>query len=347
MKILILILAFSPILFAKSKLPVVATKQSTENLKFLSFDGKFTYYQRRSGSLLFSSNYKVIEVVKGKIGSHYALISSKDRKKIAFTKNDNFHTYLSTRPVSEIYSMNYGGSKATLIGKGTTPKLHLNDEWLSFFDPYKKELTFNNLTNKSLSFSTQINNKINPYFIPEVIMISTSEILYTDLNLNGIAGIVKIDRKKKEKKYIYNLSTVDHKIELCLSDNNLYYASFPLNSSAKASWIKSFNLKDWSRFEQAQTVYESFKSDIGHLKCNIKDQNIFFVQDQTTESGKTAFEIVQYNVLDKKTKILSDLKYATDFINMDGSLLIPFQGNIYIGLGSNYDINDKLRDEEK
>ena len=42
---------------AKIVLPELLAKQAVSNIRYLSQDGKFTYYQKRSGSLLFSSNY--------------------------------------------------------------------------------------------------------------------------------------------------------------------------------------------------------------------------------------------------------------------------------------------------
>ena len=53
------LLLFSVRAMPEIELPEISTKQAISNLRFISKDGKFTYYQRRSGSLLLSTNLKV------------------------------------------------------------------------------------------------------------------------------------------------------------------------------------------------------------------------------------------------------------------------------------------------
>ena len=43
-------------------LPVLKTKQSLNNIRFISSDGKLTYFQRRSGDLQLSKNYLNYEI---------------------------------------------------------------------------------------------------------------------------------------------------------------------------------------------------------------------------------------------------------------------------------------------
>ena len=89
-----LTLVFSTSLQAKIVLPELLAKQAVTNIRFLSQDGKFTYYQKRSGSLLFSSNYKVIEMIKGQIGTQYTVIGTPARKKIIVMQMKVFITFI-------------------------------------------------------------------------------------------------------------------------------------------------------------------------------------------------------------------------------------------------------------
>ena len=46
----------------------------------------------------------------------------------------------------------------------------------------------------------------------------------------------------------------------------------------------------------------------------------------------------------KKVKVLSDLKFATDFLNMDGRLIIPHRGKVFVVFGENNLANvDRLK----
>ena len=88
---------------SKIILPELLTKQAVSNIRFLSQDGKFTYYQKRSGSLLFSTNYKVQEVIKGEIGAEYTLFTTPNRFKIAVAQNNNYQNFISLRAKQNIY----------------------------------------------------------------------------------------------------------------------------------------------------------------------------------------------------------------------------------------------------
>ena len=99
-------------------LPELLAKQAVNNIRFLTKDGKFTYYQKRSGSLIFSTNYKVQEIIKSEIGTTYTLFGSSSRKKIIILQNPNFHNFLSIRAKEKIYIVNYGENVPVEVGMG-------------------------------------------------------------------------------------------------------------------------------------------------------------------------------------------------------------------------------------
>ncbi|MBC7713366.1 MAG: hypothetical protein H7177_08505, partial [Rhizobacter sp.] len=184
----------STIAQAKIVLPELLAKQAVSNIRYLSQDGKFTYYQKRSGSLLFSSNYKVFEMIKGEIGTQYTVIGTPARKKIIVMQNEAFHTFYSLRAKEKIFLVDFGDTTLKEMGKGSSAKLHLNDSWLSYYDYYEKTLYFENTSNTAIKFSIKLNNRINPYFTPQVVMSDDNTVYYTDLSETGAPGLLQFKR---------------------------------------------------------------------------------------------------------------------------------------------------------
>lgn len=317
---------------ANSKLPILATKQSVNNIRFLSSQGKFTYYQRRSGSLLLSTNYKVSELLSAKKGTSYEMVSSPNKKRILITQNKNFHEFLSIRNPKTIYSVDYGEVKTKEIGKGISPAIHLNDTWASFYDSYKRTLFFQNINSESLKFSIKLSNKKNPYFIPQSLMIGSDLILYTDVNKNGFPGVIKYDRKNNKFFPIHKLPSQTTKIEICKYKDSILIGEFGLDTTEKTSIISMLPSIN-TPIEERVILYESTKNDIGNMVCDIKGEFIYFIKNVTSDSGKLLYEAARLNVKSKKIDIISDVSFAHQIINMDGKLLLPYQGKFYVLLG--------------
>ena len=123
---------------ARTILPEFITKQDISNLRFVSHDGKFTYYQRRSGALLVSTNYSVKKILQGKINSNYLVSSTPTRKSLLIVQDESFHSFLSLRKLTKIYTADFDGQNIVLLGEGVNPRLHLSDSKVSYYDPYKK-----------------------------------------------------------------------------------------------------------------------------------------------------------------------------------------------------------------
>lgn len=345
--ILVLLLLISSA-FAKSKLPELATKQAINNLRFLSSDGSFTYYQNREGSLLLSTNYKVQVVLGSEPGTNYQIISSPARRKMIVIQQDSFHKYLSVRQMKNIYKIDFGGQGARKIGIGIDPKLHGEDEWVSVFHPISKSIKFTNLKSNALSFELRIKNSFNPYFTPQVIMPNKNTILYTDLNKEGIPGILYYDKITKETSVIYKGNNPATKLEICMNGENIFLGEFGLDklfSGSSISLLKA-NAIDFSKRE---LLYESPLNDVGNIDCS---SSLLFVKNLKKEKGKLSYELVEFSMETKKTKVLSDINFASHVINMDGVMLLPHLGKYYVVKGnSDFTKTDLLKrkkvDEKK
>jgi hypothetical protein len=318
--------------FGKIILPQLLTKQAINNIRFLSSDGKFTYYQKRSGSLLYSSNYQVHEMLKGPLGTQYNVIASQSRKKMIILQNENYHTFYSMRAMEKIYLANYGEHATKQIGMGSDAKLHVDDNWISYYDFYKKTLTIENTNNSAAKFNIKLNNKKNPYFSPQVVMPDENTVFYTDLGENGSFGIIRYTRNNNTSKLIYNSKTPMIKAELCLHSQQLLVLTSGINFSQEGTSLNQYKLP-FDDIKSGNVLYSSPVNDIGQMICNIDSEKIYFIKNfGTNESVRT--DVTELNVNSKLPKTMSELKTVTSIINMDGTLLALDKGGYFIVKGT-------------
>lgn len=316
---------------AKIILPELLTKQAVNNIRFLSQDGRYTYYQKRSGSLLFSTNYKVQEMIKGEIGTEYTLFATPARKKIAIIQNLNFHNFYSLRAKLNIFLANYGESSAREVGTGISPTLLLGDEWLSYYDPYTKILHFENTINSVLKFSIKLNNKINAYFIPKVAMSDDNTVYYTDLNEDGVVGILEFKRNTSKSELIFKAPSPMVRAEICINQEHLYIGIFGIHFSKNGSSISKvpLPLKDFSKREN---LYSSDLNDLGHIICDLNNDNVMFIKNNSI-NGSHAYDVVSLNLINKKISPLTEQKTISNIVNMDGTLITQEKGKYFIVKG--------------
>lgn len=317
---------------AKIILPELLTKQAISNIRFLSQDGKFTYYQKRSGSLLYSSNYKVHEMIKGQIGTQYTLIGTKARKKIIVMQNESFHTFYSLRSKEKIFLVNFGDTTLREVGLGSSPALHLDDSWISYYDYYLKQLNFVNTANAALKFSLKLNNKINPYFTPQVVMSDENTLYYTDLSETGAVGLLRYQRNLNKAEIIFKANTPMLKAEICLNNDSLILGLFGINFSSEGSTIYKAPLPI-ADFSKREILYNSIVNDIGQLTCDFSKESITFIKNFGTNEHNLT-DLTDLNTKTKSLTTLSEMKTITNIINMDGTLLALDKGKYFIVKGS-------------
>lgn len=318
--------------FGKSQLPELATKQTIENIRFLSRDGKYTLYQQNSGSLYLSTNYKVYELIKGVQNSNYSVIGSMARENLLIEQDQSFQRNYSLIKENKIFILKKGENRAIEIGSGRWAKLHLEDKWVSFLKPYEKTITFKQI-NSGLEFKIKLNYQLNPFFIPEVVMINDNEILYTDLNKDGHSGIIKYNRSQNKFTVFLKVPDINRKIELCRNKDQIFVAEYGLNHSSQKSIIYQIPMNKLD-MGNASIIYESQHNDPGNLICDYTEDSIYFVKNLEKERQRTSYEVVKLQLKDKSYKILSDVIFASHFINMDGNLLLPYLGVYYVLEGS-------------
>lgn len=318
--------------WARSKLPQLATKQSIENIRFLSHDGKYTLYQQNSGSLFLSTNYKVYEIIKGQQFSNYSVISSSARDSLLIEQDLSYQKNYSFYKDNKIFILKRGEDKVREFGEGRWARLHLDDKWISYLKPYERTLVFKQI-NSGLEFKIKLNFRKNPFFIPEVVMINDNEVLYTDLNQDGHTGLIKYNRTSNKFDVALKIPDINRKIELCRNKNELYIADYGLNTNSQKTVIYNLKMNN-IEMSNSKIIYESDNNDPLNMICDLNDESLYFVKNLEKERQRTSYEVVRFNLKDKKFDILSDVVFASQFINMDGNLLLPYLGVYYVLEGS-------------
>lgn len=349
LKISFLILLFLSLkAFSEEELPILFAKQPASYVRFISKDGTYTYYLTRSGSLMLSTNYQSMEVIKGIPGTNYLINSSPTRKMLLITMDQNYLDFMSQREANTVYKMSFGKKDAQKIGYGLDPKLHLEDSWASYFNIQENAINFQNLTSEALRFKIIINNPINPYFIPQVVMLDKETVLFTDLSTTGIPAISIFRRSDKKSKLIFKGTSPFEKIEICLKNDLLVVGHFGFDKSNKGSSIDLIPIKDLQESNK-KNIYKSAKNDIGNLVCDFEKDNIYFIKNYSTNINQV-YEVASLNIDTKEEKKLTSLLNATQILSMDDKLLLSVFGKTYVLAGrSDYqkDLFNKEPDKKK
>lgn len=335
------IMMFSTSTMAKLDLPELITKQAINNIRFIDKSGQFTYYQRKSGMLLLSSNFSSNELISGIPNSNYLIHSSPSRKNIAIEKIDHFLDGNNIRQSHDLYISKFGSKSVEKIGNGVNPRLHLNDQFISYFIPRTKELIIHSLEQRSRKWTIKLLNNVNPYFSPEVIVLNEEEIIYTDINPKGYSAIVYYNTLTKKITTYLKASTPGSKIELCLNDNKLYIGQFRQIENFGESKIDYIDSKTFSLKSQPIGLYTSNLNDTGNLICTANKNSIYFIQtNQTGQRFKN--DLVELDITTKNIKMITQQGDITQAINMDGRIVIPYQGKIFVATN-----NSVKKEEEK
>lgn len=341
---LALVMLFSAQVWA---LPEFKTKQALNKIRFISQDGKVTYYQKNTGEFQLSTNYNFANILKKEKYTQYKVDISASKSRIAIEAIPHFFSDANVLKNNEIYTALYASKKnIQMIGKGTSPKLHLDDQWLSYFDRVQKEIILYNLQTQTQK-KVKILNNINHYFTPEVMMITPNDVLYTDINNQGYYALLLYSFVENKFKTIYKVNYPGQKLEYCAIGDQLYIGEFPFSEVNVTSNIFSMKLIGVNGLKRTTPLYSSDQADIGNLTC-FKDK-LYFIKtiNMNTKLNTKYTEIAQIDLKDNSTKILTKFKYVNQIIPMGGVLLTSFQGKYFLLEGKNDLSTDIIKKENK
>ena len=263
----LVIFAIATASFAKIELSPLITKQTPGRMRYVSNNGKISFYQKRNGSLAFATNFNVSEILTGPSKTYYFVIPGSENKTFLLIKDEFFLTSNSIRNTPKIYAFRPKKKSPQFLGKGISPKIHLFETWASYYNPHQRKIYIKSLVNPILDFSLNINSENDPFFIPEVLVLDNNRVLFTDVNKTGHITLLLFTRSTKKIEILYRPQFPGKRIELCTLKDRLYLGEFPLNGINNGSQISEFNLKFSLDYSKGQIIYESPYSDYGNMIC--------------------------------------------------------------------------------
>jgi hypothetical protein len=312
-----------------AELPRFYTKHSPETLRYISMDGRYAYVQKKAGVLGFVSSFRSVDFLSEKSENDFLVKASRAKARLVIESIPNVHNEMSLIKNHKLYVVDYGNTQVREVGFGRGAKLHLKDEWVSYYDAFGRMLHIQNLVTQK-KYEIRLSPKKNPFFVPEVEMISARQVIYTDINENGFAAMISFDLETKSSTIFYKSSQNATRIELCQNEGYMGIGEFPYEGVSRGSKIQIIKLTESINLAGYTTLYNSVEQDLGNMIC-FKD-SIYFIKTLALDKGLNhrITEAVKLDLKTQKIQARSELKTVSQLIEMDSRILIPFRGEFYV-----------------
>lgn len=339
---LFIVLSLIHHVYASQKtLPEIQTKQVLSNIRYLSHDGKYTYFQQ-NGKLYLSTNYSSDIIHEAPKTSSFLLFGTSARKKLIIEEESLFHRQLSFQKRKKLYVLDYGKKKISFVAQGSFLSLNVNDSWINYYRPDERQIYAKSLFGSSQPVKIKLRNKINPFFIPHSLMFTRDTIVYNDINDQGIMSIFMYSTIEKTFSLIYKGKFPGTNLKFCTIKNNLIVGEFSFDSISHGAIIYKIPLFSNKNFSKVKQIYTSELDDIGNIVCS--KNSLYFIK--TTSQNKLlntkTTEVAKLNLDTNQISVLTNLRYVTNIINMDGTILIPFRDKYFVAEGKSRLNDDNL-----
>lgn len=322
--------------------PKLLTKHSNENLRFISMDGRYAYVQKRPGVLGLVSSFRSVDFISDSSQSEFLVSSSRFKQRLAIEIIPNAHTELNLLKENKIQVVEWGNTQIKEIGLGQNAKLHLQDEWITYFRPYEKTLVAQNILT-SKKFEIKLSPKANPFFIPDAEMVSSDTIVYTDINEKGYSALISYNLITQKSTLLYKSPQIGTRLELCQEQDYIGVGEFPYDSLKRGSKISQIKINGSSNLAGLSTVYSSVDQDLGNMIC--LPSSIYFIKTmkENEKLNIKTTEAVKVDLKTNKVEAKTSMNHVTQLIEMDGRIMIPLRGDFYVLEGSASLIDDSLK----
>lgn len=335
----LLLLSFN--LLAK-ELPKFLTKHSTESIRFITLDGRYAYVQKRQGVLGLVSSFRSVDFISEHSQSDFIIKDSRFKQRLAIEIIPNEQKEFNLIKNHKIVVVDWGKTQTREVGFGRVSKLHLEDEWISFYNPLEKVISLKNILTQR-QYQIKISSKTSPYFFPEVEMISADTVVYTDTNEKGYIALIQYNLVTQKSNVLYKSSQNGTRLELCQDKGYMAIGEFPFDDIARSSKILQIKLTGTTNLAGYSTIYSSTDSDLGNMIC--LENSIYFIKT-LVHLKKINSKQTEAVKLDLKTTLVStvtDLGTVTQLLAMDGRILVPFRGDYHVLEGAANLTDDKLK----
>lgn len=327
--------------FAK-ELPKFLTKHPTESIRFITLDGRFAYVKKRQGVLGLVNSFRSVDFISVDSQSDFLVKDSRFKRRLIIEIIPDSQQVLNVAKNHKISVIELGKTQQTDIGQGIGSRLHLDDEWISFYHTIEKQITIQNILTQK-KYVIKLSNKTSPFYLPEVEMVSSDTVVYTDVNERGYVALISYNLVTQKSVILYKSPQAGTRLELCQAKGYMAIGEFPYDDINRSSKIMQIEITGATNLAGYSTIYNSTDSDLGNIVC--VDDGIYFIKTMT-QLRKINYKVTEAVRLDLKTtkvQTISDMGAVTQIFSMDGRILIPFRGEFHVLEGTSNLSDDKLK----
>jgi len=332
---------------AATELPRFVAKHAVDQIRFVTHDGRFSYTQKRSGALALATSFKSSDVIEGALGTNYYVTASAARRKQVVEVERAWHQDYDLTKVNTLLVGSYAGTQFTEVGKGRFPQLHLDDDWLSWYDPKEKVIHLQFLKAAERHHVIRLGIKHNPFFVPDVVMLNPETVLYTDVNDKGHAALLSWNIVEKKMTVLRKAERPGSKMELCRYGNFVALGEFSYDDANLGSQIHVMSWKNNPSLAGLVSLYRVADNDLGNLVCT--ENTVWFVKTLSEDRrlNTKVTEAASLDIATSKLRVHSELERVTQLIEMDGRVLLPYRDEIFVLSGYAGSAIDVLKAPEK
>lgn len=316
-----LILSLFSTSFTLAKISPFVPKFPMTGLLYVSQDAEKAYYLKNSGDITLIKNSKSFTIFSGVIESSVNATTSIAEKRVAFEIDSNSFTNFNIRKNNPLYITDFGSEKVELVGEGRSPKLHLEDLWLSFYDYQKSTLEFVFLPDKNKKLTIKLNNGSNPYFLPTPIMPNMETILYNDINNQGLMALMSFSSTSNKFDLILKATTPHNRFEYCLIDRKIIIGDFTTEPNGTNRLLVG-NVDEKNFQKNLRVIYQDKDPHIGSLQCSLTAQKVYFIKSFSAQSNLISQnDVMSFDIIKYDLKKITNNANVTDLFAMGKYLM--------------------------
>jgi hypothetical protein len=310
-------------------IPKFLTKHSIESIRYISNDGRFAYIKKRPGVLGLVSSFRSEDFISEPAGSDFIIVGSRFNQRLAIEIIPDRSQEFNILKNHKIMVVDWGKGSPKEIGQGKYSRLHLQDEWITYYDAFNRIIVVQNIITQK-KYQIKLSPKPNPFYFPQVEMISSSTIVYSDINEKGYSALIEYNLHDKKSNVLYRSNQTGTHLELCQEKGYLAIGEFPYDGIDRNSRILQIKLSDATNLAGYSTIYSSVDEDLGNIIC--LEKSLYFVKtvQHNPKLNYKEHEAARLDLKELKVEVKSDLKNVNQLIRMDERVLIPFRGEFFV-----------------
>jgi hypothetical protein len=334
-----MLLSFS---VAAKEIPKFLTKHPIDALRYITSDGRYAYLKKKQGVLGMVSSFRSVDFISDAGQSDFLVKDSHFKQRLVIEILPGLHHEFNLMKNHKIMTVDWGKSQPRDIGMGQSARLHLDDEWISYYDIIERHILVQNILTQK-RYTIKLSPRLNPFFIPEVEMVSSDTVVYTDVNEKGFTSLVQYNLTAQKANIMYKSPQSGTKLELCQNKGYLAIGEFPYDDLQRSSTISRIKISGSTNLAGMETLYTSADSDVGNLLC--QETALYFIKTMNHDRKLNVkiTEAVKLDLKSTQVQTMTEMSNVSQLISMDGRVLIPFRGDYYVLEGTANLTDDTLK----